>query len=154
MERYIFAVVNDTIPRVWWKRSKMKCWLSPATVHLIWAKRLCYKRMKSNSALWSKYKHLRSEVCNMTRRDYMHYVDTIISNLYCSQKPFWNWIKLVNLLYVPSLIHNNNVITSDSAKAALFNDYFVSVFTKECTSNLEELQCHLPMKSFHLDTLI
>ena len=35
------------------------------------------------------------------------------------------------------------MVTSDSAKANLFNQYFVSVFTKEDVSNVPKL--HLPM---------
>ena len=108
MERDLFfTVVNDTIPRVRWKRSSVGCHC--ATVHLIWAKHLCYKHMKSISALWSKYKHLHNEVYNMTRRDYMHYVDTITSrNLRCSQKPFWNWINKIKACRypIPSLMYS------------------------------------------------
>ena len=90
-----FAVVNDTIPRVRWRRYKMKCWLSLTTLRLIRAKQLCYKHMKSNPALWSRYKQLRNEVRNLTRRDFKIYVDTITSNFHCSQKPFWNWINKI-----------------------------------------------------------
>ena len=45
-------------------------------------------------------------------------------------------------------------ITSRHNKLLFIIDYFVSVFTKECISNLEELQCHLPSELFHLDTVI
>ena len=68
----------------------------------------------------------------MTRLDYKNYVDTITSNFQCSQKPFWNWINKLKACRspIPPLVPNDNVITCDSAKAALFNDYFVSALQK------------------------
>ena len=89
----------------------------------------------------------------MTRRDYKKYVDIITSHFHYSEKPFWSWISKLKACSspIPPLLHNDNVITPDSDKAAIFNDYFVSVFTKEHTINLEELQHHLPNKAFHLD---
>ena len=151
-----FAVVDDTIPQVRWRRSKMKCWLTLSTLRLIRAKRLCYRRMKSNPALWSRYKLLRNKVRTMTRTDYKNYVDTITGNFYHSQKSFWNWINKLKACRspIPPLVHNDSVITSDSDKAALFNDYFVSVFTAEHIVDLKELHCHLPSRAFHLDTIV
>ena len=53
-----------------------------------------------------------------------------------------------------SLKHYSDLVSSDSAKATLFNDYFVSVFTKEDSSNLQDLQSHLPSHPyFHLDNI-
>lgn len=133
----------------------MKCWLSLSTLRLIRAKRLCYQRMKLNSTLWPRYKQLRNKVRSMTRKDYRNYVDTITSRLHHSEKPFWSWINKLKACRspIPPLLHDDNVITSDSAKAAIFNDYFVSVFTKECMLNSGELLCHLPNKAFHLDSI-
>ena len=145
-----FAMVNDTIPQAQWRRSKMKCWLSLSTLRLIRTKRLCYRRMKSNPTLWAKYKLLRNKVRSMTRLDYKNYVDTITSNFQCSQKPFWSWINKLKACRspIPPLVHNDNIITCDSAKAALFNDYFVSVFTEEHIADLNKLHCHLPRNAF------
>jgi len=91
----------------------------------------------------------------MIRRDHNDYVESITVNLHHSQKPFWNWINKVKgcRTPIPSLVCNGNVVTSDSIKATLFNDYFVSVFTQEDVSNLEELQCQLPNSLFHLDAI-
>ena len=71
------------------------------------------------------------------------------------QKAFWSWISKLRACRspIPPLLYNDNVITSDSDKAAIFNDCFVSVFTKERTINPEELQHHLPNKAFHLDSI-
>ena len=82
-------------------------------------------------------------------------MDTITSHLHYSEKPFWSWISKLKACRspIPPLLHNDNVITSDSDKAVIFNDYFVSVFMKECTINPEELQHHLPNKAFHLDSI-
>ena len=109
-----FAALSDTIPQVQWRREMLAVL---ATLHLIRAKRLCYRRMKLNSTLWSRYKHLHNEVCSMTRRDYKNFVDTITSNLHGLQKPFWNWINKLKACCSPisPLVHNNNTITSDSA---------------------------------------
>ena len=150
-----FAVVDDVIPQVRWKRKKMKFWLSPSTIKLIRCKCLCYRKMKSDTASYSaKYKNLRNQVRSATRNDYLNHLDSITKNLYCSQKPFWNWIHKIKSCRhpIPSIIHNSELISSDYIKASLFNDYFVSVFTKEDSSNLQNLCHHLPSHpKFHLD---
>ena len=40
---------------------------------------------------------------------------------------------------IPLIYHNNEPVTDDSATASLFNQYFVSVFTKEDLSSLPEV---------------
>ena len=40
---------------------------------------------------------------------------------------------------IPFIYHNNEPVTDDSAKASLFNQHFVSVFTKEDLSSLPEV---------------
>lgn len=133
----------------------MKCWLSQSTLRLIRSKRLCYRRMKSDTSLWPRYKCLRNEVRNLTRRDYKIYLESITNNLHHTQKPFWSWINKTRACRspIPSLIHNDDVVSSDNTKAALFNDYFVSVFTKEDTSNLDDLRHHLSDSHLDLDGL-
>ena len=108
----------------------MKCWLSLPTLRLIRAKRLCYRRMKIDATLWSKYKHLCNKVRSMTRHDYKSYVDTITSHLGCSKKPFLSWVNKLKACCSPiqPLVSNDDIVTLDSAKANLFNNYFVSVF--------------------------
>ena len=49
---------------------------------------------------------------------------------------------------MPSLTHDGKEITSEPAKASLFNDYFVSIFTKEDLSNLDKVKQHLPASCF------
>jgi len=116
--------------------------------------------MKLHPDLWSKYKLLCNRVHSLTRRDYRDYVESITANLHHSQKPFWNWTNKVKRCHIPipSLVCNGNIVTSDSIKATLFNDYFVSIFTQEDVSNLEELHCQLPNcqlpnSLFHLDAI-
>ena len=129
-----FAAIDDVIPQVKWKRRKMKSWLSPSTIKLVWLKRLYYRKMKSNPAAYTaKYKKLRNQVRAATRNDYSTYLDAITNDLCRNQKPFWNLLsKLDSCRHpIPVLKHYSDLVSSDFAKATLFNDYFVSVFTKE-----------------------
>ena len=55
---------------------------------------------------------------------------------------------------IPAVSHNDEVITSDSTKANLFNGYFISFFTKEDLSSLPDMPSPLiiypclPLKYF------
>ena len=78
-----------------------------------------------------------------TRFDFKAFVD-LITDCFLHQrtKPFWS--NKIRACRNPILAINykDQVVTSDSAKANLFNQYFVSVFTKEDVSNVPKL--HLP----------
>ena len=113
--------------------------------------------MKSNPAAYTaKYKKLHNQVRAATRNDYFTYLDAITSDLCRNQKPFWNLLsKLDSCRHpIPVLKHYSDLVSSDFAKATLFNDYFVSVFTKEDSSNLHDLWSQLPSQpSFQLDNI-
>ena len=54
---------------------------------------------------------------------------------------------------IPAVSHNDEVITSDSTKANLFNGYFISFFTKEDLSSLPDMPCYPASDSFTFDHL-
>jgi len=55
---------------------------------------------------------------------------------------------------ISSLKHGSDLVSLDSTKAGLFNDYFVSVFISEDTSTLCDLRSHLPSQPhFILDNI-
>jgi len=103
-----FVAVDDTILTVRWKKSKMKSWLSESTLKLIRSKCSCYKHMKADPSLWPKYKSLRNEVCNVTRRDYKTYVESITNDLLQTQKPFWSWLNKMKACRspIPPITHD------------------------------------------------
>ena len=88
-----------------------------------------------------QYNQLRNKVRAATRFDFKVFVDSITEKLHQSSKPFWNWINKIRACHnpIPAINDKDQVVTSDSAKANLFNQYFVSVFTKEDTSVLPKL---------------
>ena len=53
------------------------------------------------------------------------------------QKVFWKWVNKIRVCRnpIPPINHKHQIVTCDSAKASLFNQYFVSVFTKEVLSS-------------------
>ena len=125
----------------------MKSWLSAPTIKLSRIKKQFYKKMKSNPEGYTdKYKKLHNLVRNATRNDYSNHLESIINDLHRNQKPFCNFINKSKSCRspIPALKSDSTVISSDSAKASMFNYYFVSVFTSEDTSNLCDLQAHLP----------
>jgi len=150
-----FGAVNDVIPQVKWKRHKMKSWLSASTIKLIRLKKLFYKKMKSNPECYiDKYKKLRNLVRNATRNYYSNHLESITNDLHRNQKPFVNKSKSCHSP-IPALRSGSTVTSSDSAKAGIFNDYFVSVFTSEDNSDLRDLRAHLPNQPpFILDSII
>ena len=152
-----FAVINDTVPQVCWRRRRMKVWLSEATLYLVRLKRLCYRKLKKlfSPARQTQYNRLRNKVRAATRFDFMTYVDSITKDLHHRQKVFWSWINKIRACRnpIPPINHNDQVVTSDSTKANLFNQYFVSVFTKEDLSSLPDVPRYPTSDSFTIDHL-
>ena len=152
-----FAVVNDNVPQVRWRRRRMKTWLSEATLHLVRLKRLCYRKLKKlfSPIRQAQYNHLRNKVRAATRFDFRTYVNSVTEDLYHKQKVFWSWINRIRACCnpIPPINHKDQVVTSDPTKANLFNQYFVSVFTKEDLSSLPEGPRYPTSDSFTFDHL-
>ena len=145
------AAVSSHVLMVRWRRSKMKCWLSPGTIKLIKKKRLVYRRLKrsfSDSCL-CRYKRLRNLVRQLTRADYRAYADKISGSLFSDQKAFWSWINKTKRCRhpIPPVLHDGSLLTSDADKAQCFNDYFCSVFTIEDCSSLDDLRSNLDVSN-------
>ena len=121
----------------------MKQWLSPQTVQLIRRKRILYRRLrkKATPTLLHKYKKLRNRVRNLTRSDYYNYADDVSSAVYTNPKLFWKWIQTSRGCRhpIPPLNHAGSIITSDSQRATIFNEYFSSVFTRETDTDWAKL---------------
>ena len=152
---YFFAAVHDTVSTVQWRRKKMKSWLSSNTIKLIRLKLLWYKTLKKMFTPFrqAKYNQLRNKVRSATRFDFKAYVDSVTENLHRGQKVFWNWISKIRSCRnpIPPIHHDGDVVINDSAKANLFNKYFVSVYTKEDLSHLPDTPSYC--SNFSLDEL-
>ena len=68
-----WSAINTCVPRLQWRRKKLKHWFSYQTIHLICKKRRLYLRMKSfvtpSSVLLLKYKRISNQVRRLTRLD-------------------------------------------------------------------------------------
>jgi len=102
-----------------------------------------------------QYNQLRNKVRAATRFDFKVFVDPITEGLHQSSKPFWNWINKIRACRnpLPTINHKNQVITSDTAKANLLNQYFRSVLTNEDISGLPKLKFPT-IAGFTFDSLI
>ena len=132
----IFIQVADaSIPKVRWRKRKLKHWFSPLTIKLIRRKRKIYLRLlrQPSPALSDKYRKISNLVRSKTREDTRSYVESLSKLSSTNPKLFWRWINTskMNRSIIPPVHHNGNVIYDDTAKARIFNDHFCSVFTNE-----------------------
>ena len=92
------STVNMSVPRVQWRRKKLKHWFSYQTIHLICQKRCLYLRIKSyttpSSALLLKYRSLSNTVRRLTRLDTKQYSERICRQSFRNPKKFWSGLIL------------------------------------------------------------
>ena len=144
------AAVMECIPRVVWKRQKSKCWLKRETIKAIRKRKRLYKKAKRSGRDqdYARYKAASNCVRWLTRRDHQAHIEEIAANLQnpTNPKPFWSWLKRIrnNEDGIPQLYYGNEIHTTDAGKAEVLNRYFQSVFTREDTSNLQQIRANLP----------
>ena len=140
-----FCAADSAIPKVRWKKSKVKHWFTDETIHLIKMKCRLYNRMVKNPSsdfIKSKYKQLSNLVQSRTRQDTESHVSSLSSQYSDSPKPFLRWLNSSKggRSPIPTLLHNNAKVTEDSQKAEAFNTYFSSVFTVDDGSDVSKLK--------------
>ena len=140
-----FGAVDVAVPKVRWKRPKMKHWFSYDTIHLIRLKRRLYNRMiksPTSDVIRSRYKHMSNLVRSRTRKDTEDYISTLSRSYFVSPKPFWRWLNSFKGRHtpIPPLLHRDNHIIDDTSKAEAFNAYFGSVFTVDDGSDIPKLR--------------
>ena len=90
------SAVNMSVPRVQWRRKKLKHWFSYQTIHLIRQKRRLYLRIKSyttpSPVLLHKYRSISNKVRRLTRLDTKQYSEYICQQYFRNPKKFWSWI--------------------------------------------------------------
>ena len=66
----------------------MKVWLSESTLHLVWLKRLCYRKLKKlfSPSCQALYVSLHNKVCAATRFNFKAYVDSVTEDLHHRQQ--------------------------------------------------------------------
>ena len=154
-----FSVVDMTIPRVKWKKYKLKHWFSHETIHSIRQKRHLYLHIKASShpspSLLSKYRVLSNNVRRLTRRDTKLYTDKVCQDCHKNPKKFWSWINSSKgkRAQIPPITVSGVQITAPVAKANEFNQYFHSVFTKEQIADLPSLRQSLKFDAPLLSTV-
>ena len=146
-----FGAADAAIPKVRWRRSRMKHWFSYETIHLIRLKHRLYNRMiksPTSDVIRSRYKRISNLVRSQTRKDTENYVSTLSKSYFDSPKIFWRWFNSFkgNRTPIPPLSHNDAFITEDSHKAEAFNAYFGSFFTVDDGFDISTLRSSL---SFH-----
>ena len=140
------AAVDQCIPRVPWKFSRSKNWLTKETIKTIKKKIRLYRKAKKSGKeqYYVRYKTISNSMRQMTRQDYQVHIEAIAASLEKStnQRPFWSWLKKIrkNDDGIPQLYHKNKVHTSNDEKAETLNEYFQSIFTKEVIGNLQQLK--------------
>ena len=151
------SVADSCIPRVKWKRRKMKHWFSDETLHFIRQKRCVYRSLlhSPNAFLRTRYSQLSNLVRARTRRDTQRYAQTISQSYFTAPKVFWSFVNHSRACRspLPPIDVDGNLIHDDLIKANTFNNYFSSVFTDEDTSNLQKLRCSSVLQPLLLDSV-
>ena len=140
-----FGAADAAIPKVRWRRSRMKHWFFYETIHLIRLKHRLYNKMiksPNSDVIKTRYKCIRNLVRSKTRKDTEDYVSTLSNGYFDSPKIFWRWLNSFKgrRSPLPPLLHNDTYVTEDSHKAEAFNTYFGSVFTVDDGSDLSTLR--------------
>ena len=88
------SVADSCIPRIKWKRRKLKHWFSDDTLRLILQKRCVYRSLihSPNQFLQSRYSQLSNLVRASTRRDTQEHAQTISQSYFASPKFFWSFV--------------------------------------------------------------
>lgn len=95
-----------------------------------------------------KYKHISNLVRRKTRADVKQQISLLSSLQSSKPKQFWKWINSVKGYRTPlPPLLCDRLITEDTAKAEVFNQYFNSVFTDESLSDLSSIKSSLNIQS-------
>jgi len=139
----LFAAADECIPKVTLRKRKKKTWLSDETLRMVRRKRRAHRVMKRSgrSGDLRRYRILSNAVRDLTRNDHRLYLEEITKDYHTSQKPFWRWLKNMrgSPRTIPDLNHQGQTLSSLAEKVKAFHAYFLSVFTREDTRNLEPL---------------
>ena len=108
-----FSAVNAAVPKIRWKRSKMKYWFSYDTIHLIRLKRRLYTQMiksPTSDVIRSRYKHISNLVQSRTRKDTEDYISRLSKGYFATPKPFWRWLNSFKGRHapIPTLLYHDN----------------------------------------------
>ena len=140
IERFIPKIGNFNE----WKKSSWKNALQRHTREKIRKKHRLWTRYieTRNTDYLIKYRKVRNEVRNETRRIYKEQQNAIAKATKSNPKKFWSYVKSKTSVKssIGDIKYNCDgkdiIITEDYQKATAFNDYFASVFTKEDTKEL------------------
>ena len=122
-------------------------WMKQATLNLIRTKKRNHIRYLNTKTLADKeaYKISRNQVTAATRRDRLCFERNISKRIRTNNKLFWRYVnsQRQSKTSIPDLQRpDGSMASSDIEKAEILNNQFVSVFTKEDTSNIPEFDPH------------
>ena len=121
-------VMDACIPKVTIKGRKNLPWLTKPVIQAMRKRNRTFHTAKKSKSPgdWDKYKIVRNKVVAMLQLNKRQYFYKL---KFSSCKEFWKAIKVINKqdTTIPALWDGNTSITSNCAKAELFNEYFLTV---------------------------
>ena len=131
--------------------SNKPIWMKQATLNLIRIKKRKHiKFLNTRSQIDREaYKKSRNEVTSATRRDRLCFERNISQQIRTNNKLFWRYVnsQRQSKASIPDLQRpDGTMATTDSDKAEILNNQFVSVFTNENISNIPEFD-PIPVQS-------
>ena len=118
-------------------------WMKQATLNLIRIKKRRHIKFLNTKAQSDKdaYKKARNEVTAATRRDRLCFERNISKQIRNNNKLFWRYVnsQRQSKASIPDLQRpDGSFATTDTEKANILNNQFLSVFTREDTTNIPE----------------
>ena len=110
-------------------------WITSQIKQMIRKRKRAYRRAKSrnNDTDWSKFRKIRNEVTKLIKETKLSYQNRQIQKLKLNSKCTKQWwsclksfIKPSTSTGIPPLLDNDNIISDNTLKANLLNDFFIS----------------------------
>lgn len=141
LEQMIASHIPKSTPR---KNKRRKIWMTKEVAAKHRKKQRAWKRYKETGNRWDYIRatNEKNELTLMTRNLCRDFEYNLAENIKKNPKAFWRYCKskLKNRSRLGDLKSTDGTLTSDDkAKAELLNEYFVSVFTKEDTTEVPDL---------------
>ena len=135
----VMSVIESVVPKVIIRNSSQPPWFDGQVRHAIKCKRTAWRRAKrcDSEETWAQYRAERDSTKRLLKKKHGDFINSL--GVTCKENPkrFWSFFKgKTNSKTLPDTLYCEGSETRDpSAKATLFNDYFVSVFTNDSVSH-------------------
>lgn len=134
-------VVESCVPKLTIRDCTAPPWVDAEVRHLQQLKRTAWRNAKRNNK-WAKFRRVRNKLKSVTRMKQRQFLKGLGEQCKTNPKRFWTYYrsKTKNRSLPQTIEHEGRESQEAATKASLFNEYFHSVFTRGCDSELPNVQ--------------